>query len=156
MSIVNTVSELTGTVTGTVRDTVKESVGETEAKVVAVVRDLQGTVVEYVQKGVDYVQSGTFAEYVQKGGDLAAERLTKVGYPEKLPAPSEVIDAVGGFVTSVVESATEAIAPLVGKPVTAEPAEQAAEPADATTAAKATKASKATKATRSSKATRSD
>jgi hypothetical protein len=136
------------------------TVSETEAKVVAVVRDLQDTVVEYVQKGVDYVQSGTFAEHVQKGGDLATERLAKVGYPDKLPAPSEVVDAVSGFVTSVVGSATEAVAPLVGRPAKPEPADEApadeapADEAPATKAAPATKSAKATKATKAAKATK--
>jgi hypothetical protein len=141
----------------TVTETVKESVGETEAKVVEVVRDLQGTVVEYVQKGIDYVQSGTFAEQVQKGGDFATERLSKVGYPDKLPAPSEVVDAVSGFVTSAVESATEAIAPLVRKQATDAPATDApAANAPAAKAARSTKATKATKAGKSAKATKSD
>jgi hypothetical protein len=145
----------------TVTETVKESVGETEAKVAEVVRDLQGTVVEYVQKGIDYVQSGTFAEHVQKGGDFATERLSKVNYPEKLPAPAEVVDAVSGFVTSAVESATEAIAPLVRKqttdaPVTDAPATDApATDAPAAKAAKATKSTKATKATKAAKSTKS-
>jgi hypothetical protein len=145
----------------TVTETVKESVGETEAKVVEVVRDLQGTVVEYVQKGIDYVQSGTFAEQVQKGGDFATERLSKVGYPDKLPAPSEVVGAVSGFVTSAVESATEAIAPLVRKqaadaPATDAPATDAlGTDAPAAKAAKSTKAAKATKVSKPAKATKS-
>jgi hypothetical protein len=150
MSIVTTVTEVTGMVRDTVRDTitgpVKESVGDTEAKVVAVARDLQGTVIGYVQKGVDYVQSGTFAEHVRKGGDYATERLPEV---EKLPAPAEVVDAVSGFVTSVVESATEAIAPLVGRSAKPAPAAEATTSAPAAKATKSTKSAKPTKSTKS-------
>jgi hypothetical protein len=93
------------------------TVTEAEAKVVDVVRDLQGPVVDYVQKGVD----------------LAAERLPQVNYPSALPAPVEVVDSQYEFLSSlfaaqydIVKAVTATVAPLVGAPAKAKPAAKAA------------------------------
>jgi hypothetical protein len=90
--------------------TILTTVTDAESKVVDVVRDLQGPVVGYVQKGVD----------------LAEERLPKFTYPSSLPTPSEVLDSQYEFVTALlaaqydlVKAVASTVAPLVGTPVPA-------------------------------------
>jgi hypothetical protein len=90
--------------------TILTTVTDAESKVVDAVRDLQGPVVGYVQKGVD----------------LAEERLPKFTYPSSLPTPSEVLDSQYEFVTALLaaqydlaKAVASTVAPLVGAPVKA-------------------------------------
>ena len=94
----------------TILTTVTDTITDAESKVVDAVRDLQGPVVGYVQKGVDF----------------AEERLPKLTYPSTLPTPGKVIDSQYEFLTALlaaeydlVKAVAATVAPLVGVPAKA-------------------------------------
>ena len=94
----------------TILTSVTGTIVDAESKVVDAVRDLQGPVVDYVQKGVD----------------LAEERLPKFTYPSTLPTPGKVIDSQYEFLTALlaaqydlVKAVAATVAPLVRVPAKA-------------------------------------
>ncbi|HLM63122.1 MAG TPA: hypothetical protein VK306_02400 [Acidimicrobiales bacterium] len=87
------------------------TVTDAETKVVETIRGLQGPVVDYVRKGVDFADG----------------KLPDVTYPSSLPKPAKVLDSQYDFVKSLldaqhdlVKAIVETVAPLAGAETTVE------------------------------------
>ena len=85
--------------------------------------NLLSTVESYEDKVIELVKQaqGPVVEYVAKGVELVGERLPDVTYPTALPTPIEVVESQVKFAkklidanTSLVTAVLETVAPVVG------------------------------------------
>ena len=81
------------------------------------------TVVSYEDQIVDFVKQAKkpVVEYVSKGVDFVEGRLPEVSYPSVLPTPIEVVESQATFAkklidanTALVTAVLKTIAPVIG------------------------------------------